>query len=229
MAYGHRRATAARRREHVGGHGAADRVEIGRAGPMRLLVVGATGGLGRAVVDSALSRGHDVHALARKPETAALPPTVEVAQGDVLDPASLEAAVRGCDAEATALLEQGTANLVAAMTKAAVPRLACVTLLGAGDSRRNAALLYRQVILRVVAPMVPDKENQERVVRDSDLEWVLIRPPTFVGFGARRQARVLREGERGRVGLVIRAQLADVVVRAAETDEYLRQAMAVGR
>ncbi len=207
---------------------------------MRLLVVGATGGLGRAVVASALARGHHVGALVRNAQTANLPAGVHSIQGDVLDPASIEPAVSGRDAvvctlgtpsprKATTLLEQGTANLVAVMTRMQVPRLVCVTLLGVGKSRANTALLYRHIILRVLAPMVPDKENQEAVVRDSSLQWVLVRPPTFIGFGSRGRARVIREGERGRVGLVVRSELADLLVQSAETDDYLRQAIAVGR
>jgi hypothetical protein len=101
---------------------------------------------------------------------------------------SLAPAVEGRDAvvcalgtpsprQASSLLEDGTRNLVAAMERASVPRLVCVTLLGTADSKRNASPLYRYIILRALAPMVPDKENQERVVRDSSLEWVLIRPP----------------------------------------------------
>ncbi len=207
---------------------------------MRLLVVGATGGLGRAVVDSALARGHDVSALVRNPQTADLPAEVRNLQGDVLDRVSLERAVDGRDAvlcvlgtpsprTATTLLEDGTANLVEVMTRLQVARLVCVTLLGVGQSRANTALLYRHIILRLLAPMVPDKQNQEGVVRASGLDWVLVRPPTFVGFGSRGRARVIREGTPGRVGLVVRSELADLVVDAAESDDYLRQAIVVGR
>ncbi len=76
------------------------------------------------------------------------------------------------------------------METASVPRLVCVTLLGTADSKRNASLLYRYIILRALGPMVPDKEDQERVVRDSGLEWVLIRPPRFTSQ-RRGQLRVL--------------------------------------
>lgn len=207
---------------------------------MQLMVVGATGPLGRAVVDSALGRGHNVKALVRNPQSATLPDTVQTVQGDVLDPASLEPGARGCGAvvcvlgtpsprTATTLLETGTANLVMVMKQVPVPRPVCVTLLGIGDSRSNTALLYRHIILRVLAPMVPDKEKQERVVRESGLDWVLVRPPTIVGVGPWRAARVIREDERGRVGLVSRNALADLLVQSAESDTYLRQAIAVGR
>lgn len=207
---------------------------------MRLLVVGATGALGRAVVNSALVRGHDVHALARHPELAQLPDEARCIQGDVLDSDSLAPAVRERDAvicclgtpsprTSTTLLERGTANLVSVMTRSQVSRLVCVTLLGVGSSRANTALPYRHIILRVLAPMVPDKENQERVVRDSGLDWVLVRPPTIVGFGPRGPARVIREGERGRIGVVGRTALADVLIHAAEAEDYHHQAIAVGR
>ncbi len=203
---------------------------------MRLLVVGATGGLGRAVLGSALARGHDVSALVRNPQTGDLPAEVRSLPGDVLDPASMEPAVGGRDAvvcalgtpsprTATTLLEEGTANLVEVMTRLQVSRLVCVTLLGVGQIRANTALLYRHIILRLLAPMVPDKQNQERVVRATGLDWVLVRPPTFVGFGSRGRVRVIREGAPGRVGLVIRSELADLLVDAAETDEYLRRAI----
>jgi putative NADH-flavin reductase len=204
---------------------------------MRLLVVGATGSLGRLAVAEAAQRGHDVTAVVRDPARANLPEPVVKVRGDVL-PVSLGPAVEGRDAvvcalgtpsprQASSLLEDGTRNLVAAMERAGVPRLVCVTLLGTADSKRNASPLYRYIILRALAPMVPDKENQERVVRDSGLECVLIRPPRFTSQ-RRGQLRVLRPGDKGRVGHVSRHDLARVLIDAAERPDYLHQAIVVG-
>jgi uncharacterized protein YbjT (DUF2867 family) len=205
---------------------------------MRLLVVGATGSLGRLALAEAISRGHDVAALVRDPARANLPKPVVKVRGDVLNPASIDPAVEGRDAvvcalgtpsprQASSLLEDGTRNLVEAMKRATVSRLVCVTLLGTADSKRNASPLYRYVILRALAPMMPDKENQERVVRDSGLEWVIIRPPRFVNQ-RRGQLRVLRSGDKGRVGHVARHDLACVLIDAAERPDYLHQAIVVG-
>lgn len=206
---------------------------------MKLLVVGATGGLGRAIVDEALTRGHEVTALVRDASRAGFAETVRTVEGDVLEPQTLGPAVGGKDAvlcalgtpsprKAITLLEDGTRNLVAAMEQESVRRLVCVTLLGVGESRANASLFYGNVILRVLAPMVPDKENQERVVRESGLEWVLVRPPRFVNGKVNATPRVFRAGESGRVGSVRRRDLARVVVDGADRDEYVRQAIAVG-
>lgn len=206
---------------------------------MRILVVGATGGLGREVVAESLARGHHTAALVRDPSRVALPEGVETAQGDVLDRVSLGSAVAGRDAvicalgtpsprQASTLLGRGSENLVYAMEEAGVRRLACVTLLGLGSSRANCSLVYREVILRVLTPMVPDKEAQERVVRGSDLDWVLIRPPRFVSGRPRGALKVIREGEPGRLGHVVRADLARFVVGCAAEDGYVREVVAVG-
>src|SRR5258708_2594476 len=108
---------------------------------MRLLVVGATGGLGRLAVAEAAQRRSEVTALVRDPARSNLPDSVLTVRGDILDPVSLDPAVEDRDAvicalgtpspsKATSLLEDGTRNLSEAMKRAGVPRLACVTLLG---------------------------------------------------------------------------------------------------
>jgi len=187
-----------------------------------------------------VARVHDVTALVRDVAAAELPDQVRCLRGDVLDPATLEPAVRSREAvicalgtpsprQATTLLERGTANLVTVMEHVGVPRLVCVTLLGVGESRANAALLYRHAVLRLLSPMVPDKVNQERVVRDSALDWVIVRPPTIIGGRRGARIRVLREGDHGRVGLVARPALAGLLVDAAETQDYSRQAIVTGR
>jgi putative NADH-flavin reductase len=131
------------------------------AWPVNILIVGATGGLGRDVVAESLARGHQTAAVVRDPSRAALPEAVQIAQGDVLDRSSLRSAVAGRDAVICALgtpsprrpstlLGRGSENLVEAMTAVGVRRLACVTLLGLGSSRSNCSLFYGGVILRVL-------------------------------------------------------------------------------
>jgi uncharacterized protein YbjT (DUF2867 family) len=206
---------------------------------MRILVVGATGALGRDIVAEALRAGHQTAALVRDPGRAALPAQAPMLEGDVLNAQSLVTAVSGTDAVICALgtpsprrpstlLREGSENLVAAMTQEGSRRLVCVTLLGAGPSRSSASFVYRAIILRVLAPMVPDKEAQEKVVRESGLDWTLVRPPRFTGGRARGDIRVIAEGQPGRAGHVVRRDLARFVVDCASKELYVGQAVAVG-
>jgi dihydroflavonol-4-reductase len=66
---------------------------------MQVLVTGATGKVGHAVAQALVSRGDDVRALVRDPQRAAgvLPEGVKAVRGDVTDPASVVAAVQGCE------------------------------------------------------------------------------------------------------------------------------------
>ena len=206
---------------------------------MRILIVGATGELGRDVVEAALQDGHDTAALVRDPARAELPEAVELVAGDVLDASSLRRAVDARDAvicalgtpnprRASTLLQDGTRNLVLAMDQGGVRRLVCVTLLGAGASRANASLMYRQVILRALAPMLPDKQAQEDVVRSSELDWTLVRPPRFTGGKPGAELRVIAEGQPGRVSRIFRADLARFLLDCATDNRHLREAVAVG-
>lgn len=206
---------------------------------MRILIVGATGALGRDVVKAALQDGHDTAALIRDPARAGLPATVELVPGDVLDAASLRTAVEGREAvicalgtpsprRASTLLQEGTRNLVVAMGQAGVRRLVCVTLLGTGRSRANASFIYRQVILRALAPMLPDKQAQEDVVRGSELDWTLVRPPRFTAGTPGGELRVVTEGQPGRVGHIVRPDLARFLLDCATDHRHVREALAVG-
>jgi len=72
--------------------------------PTRVLIVGATGGTGRQLVEQALERGHTVTALTRDPSALRVEhPRLTVVRGDVLDYVSVEVAVRGQDAVLSAL------------------------------------------------------------------------------------------------------------------------------
>ncbi|MGH2851518.1 MAG: hypothetical protein ACRDLP_12970 [Solirubrobacteraceae bacterium] len=67
-----------------------------------------------------------------------------------------------------------------------------------------------------------------RAVRDSGIAWTLLRPPRFVGGGPLSSVRVFGEGEPGRVGHVVGADLAGFLMQCASEGRYAGQAVAVG-
>ena len=204
---------------------------------MRLLIVGSTGGTGRELVRQALERGHEVRALARNPSRLGMEQErLSVIRGDVMAPASLEAAVAGQDAVLCALghkrffyptriLSEGTRNLIRAMEKESVRRLVCETSLGIGDRWGRLGLVYTLFVGNFILPFYfYDKVRQERAIRESSLDWVIVRPGALTN-GAKRG--VYRHGPRVGNWLwtvrISRADVADFMLNQVTSDEYLRQ------
>jgi putative NADH-flavin reductase len=203
---------------------------------MRVLIIGATGGTGRQLVSQALERGHQVTAFVRDPAGLRMQhERVAVAQGNVLDYGSLEAALRGQDAVLSALghkrwfypnriLSAGTRNLVRAMETHGVRRLICETALGVGDSWGRAGLYYTLFVAPFILPFYfRDKERQEGIIRASSLEWVIVRPGMLTN-GARRG--IYRHGSNVGHWLwtcrISRADVADFMLRQLTDNTYLR-------
>jgi putative NADH-flavin reductase len=208
---------------------------------MKLLIIGATGGTGRELVRQALERGHHVTAFARNPARLDLRnERLTIMRGDVLDYASVEAAVRGQDAVLCALghkrwlypnriLSEGTRNLVRAMEKESVRRLVCETSLGIGDSWGRMGLYYTLFVGIFILPFYFfDKARQERVIRGSALDWVIVRPGVLTN-GPKRGT--YRHGPRVGSWLwtvrISRADVADFMLNQVSSDAYLRQSPGV--
>jgi putative NADH-flavin reductase len=162
---------------------------------MRVLVVGATGGSGRAAVAALADRGHEVTAFARRP--AGFPAGVRTAAGDVTVPEDVDRAVRGQDAVVVTLgisegtlkvrlrgstgtpmdvRSRGTANLVEAMDRHGVRRLVVQSSYGTGPTRARLPLSSRVLFALLIRQQIQDTERQERVVRGCGLDWTLVQP-----------------------------------------------------
>ncbi|KAF0846552.1 NAD(P)-dependent oxidoreductase [Nocardia caishijiensis] len=120
---------------------------------MKIAVLGATGQTGRLIVALALDRGHEVIALARRPDQIAARPNLRVVRADVAEPGSVPAAVRGADAVLSGLgitKKQDPGILIdgALQIASAAPRVVWLTSLGMGATEGalgsvNGAMLKR--------------------------------------------------------------------------------------
>ena len=200
-----------------------------------LLVFGSTGGMGRQLVNQALERGHTVTAFARDATKVDIKhDNLQVAQGDAMDPASVETAVRGHEAVLCSLgaglkrnliRSEGTRNIINAMEKAGVRRFICQSTLGAGDSRGNLNFWWKYIMFGLLLrPMHADHERQESYVKQSDLDWTIVRPGSFTdgeptgqyrhGFPAADKTTKLK---------ISRADVADFMLKQLTDDTYLHK------
>ena len=209
---------------------------------LRLLVVGASQGTGALTVSAALARGHQVTAFSRSPQKL----TIEHASltkraGSFHDAAAVDAAVVGHDAviitahsslagfkENPTYVSAGIALVVEAMKRHRVPRLVVVSALGTGESRVLLGWFIRTVLKDGLLKLPSqDHERKEALTRASGLEWVIARPGRLTDGPAR--GCYIKHAEIAPVpGSISRADLADFLVTAADSDEWVGKAVQLG-
>ena len=203
---------------------------------MKLLIFGPTGGTGREVVKQALDQGHSVTAYARDPAKIEdiQHSSLKVVRGNVLDPVAVKEAVAGHEAvfvtigagpARTTLREEGTRNIVEFMQGAGVQRLICQSSLGVGDSRANLPFFTKHVIVGIfLRHAFADHERQETVVKQSTLDWTIVRPP-HLKDGPRME--IYRHGfpttEKQIKCWISRADVADFMLKQLVDDTYFHQ------
>ncbi|MDJ0617882.1 MAG: SDR family oxidoreductase [Calothrix sp. MO_192.B10] len=203
---------------------------------MKLLIFGATGTIGRQLVEQALEQGYTVTAFARNPANLNIQhANLKFVQGDVMDITSVEQAVQGQDAVVCVLgsgqkltgtiRSQGTQQIIQAMEKAGIQRFICQSTLGAGDSWENLNFFWKYIMFGFLLRQVfADHQRQEGYVKQSHLDWTIIRPGAFVdgertgnyrhGFPGNDKTSQLK---------ISRADVADFIMKQLTDDSYLHR------
>lgn len=203
---------------------------------MKIVVFGATGGTGMKLVAQALGQGHRVTAPVRSPEKLADLEHQElvVTRGNVLDQSDVDYAIEGQEAVLcligagagrTTLREDGTRNIIASMGKAGVARMVCLSSLGVGDSRANLPFFTKYVIVGIfLRHAFADHERQETVVKQSSVDWTIVRPPHLTDGARTGEYRAgFPPTDRSLKWKISRADVADFMLKELADDTYLHQ------
>lgn len=205
---------------------------------MRILVIGASKGIGLETVRQALDAGHEVRAFARSAAAIDLSnPKLEKVRGDALNSGDVEAALIGIDVviqtlgvgfgdlfRPVRLFSDATRALIAAMKARGVERLISVTGFGAGDSRASISPLQRLPFQFVFGRAYDDKSMQERLIKASGLAWTIARPGVLTGGPRTGRYKILAQPSQWRNGIIARADVADFLVRQIDDQTYVGQA-----
>ena len=204
---------------------------------MKLAVFGATGGTGKQVVEQALAAGHTVAVLVRDPAKLAINnPALTVKRGNVLEPEDVFNTVSGADAVVVSLgntsnnpdgvVAKGTANVVAAMQKSGVARLLVVTSIGVGESKDQVPFAFKALMATVLRKAMQDKEEQEKIVKASGLDWTIVRPGGLTD-GPRTGNYRYGIDPKITAGQVSRADVAEFILKELTDTQFLRKAPAI--
>jgi uncharacterized protein YbjT (DUF2867 family) len=205
---------------------------------MKILLFGSTGPSGKCLVTQALQQGHTVTAFARNPANVTEKhPNLKVVRGDILDPASIDAAMDGQEAvlcvlgvrklKRNTILSDGTKSIMDSMKRRGIRRFVCMTSLGVGDSADQMPWFFKHVIMPLILKKIfADKEIQERYIRESGLDWIIARPSRLTNGP---QTGVYQEwvgaAPNGLRNKISRNDSVDFMLKSLTAEKYLRKAV----
>ena len=209
-------------------------MEVGER-DIRILIIGASKGIGLETTRQALAAGYHVRAFARSATSISLSDArLEKVQGDALDQQDLEAALDEVDTAIVTLgvglgelfkpvhlFSDATRVLIAAMKTKGVNRLICVTGFGAGDSAASIAPLQRVPFKIVFGRAYDDKSRQEDLIKQSGLDWTIVRPGILFNGPRTGRYKVLRGPSEWRNGIISRANVADFLIKQIDDRAFV--------
>ena len=203
---------------------------------MRVLVLGATGGIGKFLLEFATARGHEVTAFVRSPQKIALKSErLRAVPGDLLHAEQLAQVLLGQDvvlsAFGPATLRRVTtrgefgAALATAMERSGVRRAVVVSSGLLFEEQNAVGKLLRGTLFR---NLLPDMTAMEATLEKDGLEWTIVRPPRLTN-GPLTKSYSAADGRLPKGMTVSRACVADFMIKEAERPAHVRQIVGLSK
>lgn len=177
---------------------------------MKVLIFGATGFTGKAVLPRLLAEGHEVTVLVRsRSRLDREHPRLKVIEGDVTNQELIITSMEGQDAvincmgknkgSANDLISSTTQKIITAMEVKSVPRLVALSNVGAGDSYPAQPWLFRRILLPTLLKwlklLIEDKNIMEPMIRQSKLHWTILRFPKISDKPSKKRLLISQDGK----------------------------------
>lgn len=177
---------------------------------MKVLLFGATGFTGKAVLSRLLAEGHEVTALVRsRRRLDKVHPRLRVIEGDVTDQELIITSMEGQDAVINCigknkgskndLISSTTQKIITAMEVKNVHRLIALSNVGAGDSYPAQPWLFRSILLPTLLKwlklLIEDKNIMEPMIRKSKLQWTILRFPKISDKPSKKRVLISQDGK----------------------------------
>jgi len=204
---------------------------------MKLIVFGATGKTGIEIVKQGLADQHQVTAFVRTPSKMSFEhDSLRLVEGDVLDLTAVKHAIQGheavicslgtSDLGKTMVRSAGTANIIKAMQEAQIKRLIVISAMGVGESWSTLSFVNKLFFATLLRNTRMDHEEQEKLVKQSDLDWTIVRPS---GLSDTPRTGVYEVGEdiHAQTSTIARADVADLVIKDLDNNTLIRKCVTI--
>ncbi len=203
---------------------------------MQITVFGATGKVGRIVVDEALKRGYKVVAFVHSSADLPKDKKLRIVNGDVYNPEAVIEAIKGSDAVISALgswgtpnkdiLKSGMQNIIPAMQQNNVKRIISLTGHGANAPGDKFELLHfvSRLMLVIAAPRIlHDGEDHILQLAASKLDWTVVRSSLMEEHGNPNRFTLTLKRPLP-LAMIHRKAVATSLVNLAENTDFNKQA-----
>ena len=202
---------------------------------MNILVIG-TRGIGREVIKQALEMGHTVRAFSRHPEKLKIAdPKLSIITGDAFNSEDVNKAAASMDVMVSALgvppsnkdvtiFTAAARNMITAVKNNGLKLFISVTGIGAGDSKGHGGFMYERLVLPLLLKKVyEDKDSQELLIKQSDINWIIVRPGFLTNGPLTQKYRVLTDLKGIKSGHISRADCAHFILTQAASRTFIKQ------
>ena len=202
---------------------------------MNIAIFGASGKTGIHTVFQALEKGHSVTAFTRQASKVTIQhKNIRIIEGDILNYEQVKQAIKGQDVIISALgvdtrksntiISEGTKNIIRAMEECHVQRFICMS--SAGILGNDGGFLFGKIIMPLFLKQVfEDKKRQMNAIRESNLEWVIVRPTGLTD--APKTGKYKITGHTPASRSIPRADVADFMLKLITDKKYDRQMPAI--
>ena len=200
---------------------------------MKIVVFGASQGIGYQLLRLTVESQHDVTAVLRDPTKLNMSATnLTIVKGDIRDSFSVGRAVEGQDAvcicvgipptrKPVDVFSTGTANVLGAMADHPSQKLVVVTGIGAGDSKGHGGFFYDYIINPLLLGTIyTDKNRAEALIRASKVPWLIVRPGFLTNGSRTGTYRVIDDLSGVVAGKIARADVADFMLKQLATPTH---------
>lgn len=207
---------------------------------MKIVVFGATGIVGKAVVYEALKKGHEVTVLTRNArKVTTRHEHLHIVEGNVVDKNVVRTKLKGQEAviqalgiggkgdgKPTSIVSEANKIIMTEMEQMNVKRLLAISVIGAGNSLTFLPWIYRKLVLPLFMKwfqaVIDDKNRMEPMIKKSGLDWTIVRCTTVKERPATGKVNATLDGK-GLKFSISAADMAVFMVNQLTDSSFLRQ------